>query len=164
MTEIPAPPRIDSRAGFVAALHWGFGAAWARRARRIVCCDADFAYWPLDDAALLQGLTTWLRLPQRQLVLLAGSYDDLPRRAPRFNAWRAHWMHAIEAYVAPEELAPQLPRLLLADTLLSVQLFDAVHWRGRAGADEGRAHALAGECDAVLQRSERAFPLNTLGL
>ena len=159
-----AAPPLRSRADWFAALQWGFATAWARRARRIVCCDADFADWPLDDPALLQGLTAWLRMPGRQLVLLARDYADVPRRHPRFTGWRANWTHAVDAWLAPTELAPDLPTALLADATLAVQLFDAVHWRGRAVVDDGRAHVLASEVDAVLQRSERAFPAHPLGL
>ncbi|HZF81685.1 MAG TPA: hypothetical protein VEZ89_18050, partial [Rubrivivax sp.] len=68
------PPTIDSRAAFLAAVQWGFRSAVAQRARRIVCVDADFALWPLDDPSLLQTLTEWLRTPQRRLMLLARTY------------------------------------------------------------------------------------------
>jgi hypothetical protein len=157
-------PAIQSRANFAAALRWGFEAAWAGPARRIVVADPDFAAWPLDDPALREGLTAWLRLPQRRLVLLARTYDDVPRRHPRFTAWRADWSHAVDAWVAPPELAADVPTVLVADALCSVQLLDSVHWRGRAAADERLARGLADELDAVLQRCERGFAVRTLGL
>lgn len=157
-------PRIDSRASFVDALLWGFRTAFDQRARRIVCADGDFAQWPLDDPQLLQDLTNWLRTPQRRLVLLARGYDEVPRRCPRFNAWRTSWSHAIEAWVAPVELAAALPTLLVADTAVGVELIDAVHWRGRASLQARNAWRWNQDLDAVLQRSERGFPVNTLGL
>jgi len=160
----PDIPAVDSRAGFIAALKWGFGAAFEQGARRIVCCDADFAEWPLEDVALLQGLTTWLKRPQRRLVLLARSYDEVPRRSPRFTAWRNDWAHAIEAWVAPEEMAADLPTVLVSDGAVSVHLIDALHWRGRAELDERRARQWCEQLDVVLQRSERGFGVNTLGL
>lgn len=159
-----AIPAIDSRAGYVAALKWGFAAAFEQGARRIVCCSPDFADWPLDDAALLQGLTAWLRRPQRRLQLLARSYDEVPRRCPRFSGWRVDWTHAIEAWVAPEELAAELPNVLVSDDAVSVHLIDALHWRGRAEHDPRRARQWCEELDVVLQRSERGFAVNTLGL
>jgi hypothetical protein len=162
--DTPDIPVLNSRAGFIAALKWGFGAAFEQGARRIVCCDATFAEWPLDDASLLQGLTTWLKRPQRRLVLLARSYDEVPRRCPRFTAWRSDWAHAMEAWVAPEEMAADLPTLLVSDGAVSVHLIDAVHWRGRAERDERRARHWCEELDVVLQRSERGFGVNTLGL
>jgi hypothetical protein len=157
-------PAIDSRAAFVAAVKWGFEAAAAQGARRIVCCDPGFADWPLDDAGLLQGLAAWLRLPQRRLVLLARNYDEMPRRWPRFVAWRRDWAHAIEAWQPPADLGTELPTLLVADRAISVVLADAVHWRGRAAVDEREAQSWRERIDAVLQRSEPGFAVYTLGL
>ena len=159
-----AIPVFDGRGGYVAALQWGFAAAFEQGARRIVCCSPDFADWPLDDASLLQGLAAWLKRPQRKLQLVARSYDEVPRRCARFNAWRADWAHAIEAWVAPEELAAELPNVLASDGAVSVHLIDALHWRGRAEFDERRARQWCEQLDVVLQRSERGFAVNTLGL
>lgn len=161
-------PRIDSRAGFGAALGWGFHTAMAAGARRIVCADRDWVDWPVwNDAALLQALAAWLRRPQRRLVMLACRYDELERRCPRFNAWRADWMHAIEAWQPPEELAAELPTVLVSEggeNAVSVHLIDAQHWRGRAEVDVRRARQWCEELDVVLQRSERTWAVRPLGL
>ena len=126
--------------------------------------DKTFEDWPLDDPVLLQALTDWLRLPLRRLVLLAASYDTVPQRLPRFTGWRRNWAHAIQTLQAPAEFAADLPTLLLDDRKVSVHLVDAVHWRGRAAAD-ARARLLWQErVDVVLQRSEPAFAITTLGL
>jgi hypothetical protein len=45
-----------------------------------------------------------------------------------------------------------------------VRLIDAVHWRGRADRDVQAARLMRDELDAVLQRSEPAFPATELGL
>ena len=157
-------PSIDSRESFTSALHWGFDAAIAQGARCITCVDASFEAWPLDDVALLHRLTAWLRLPQRRLVLLAASYAEVPQRLPRFTVWRRDWAHAIEALQPGPEFAADLPTLLLDDRSISVHLIDALHWRGRAAAD-ARARLLWQEkIDVVLQRSEPAFAVTTLGL
>lgn len=159
-----APPPIDSRQAWTAALHWGLKTATGQGARHLTWVDADFAEWPLNDAGWLQHLTVWLRLPQRRLVLLAADFRAIPQQHPRFMAWRRDWAHAIEARQAPQELAAGLPSVLLDDRQLSVQLLDSVHWRGRAAQDARIAHLLREQVDAVLQRSESAFPVNTLGL
>ncbi len=159
-----AAPTIDSRPSWLAALPWGVQTATARGARSITCVDVDFAEWPLNDPALLQALTPWLRLPQRRLVLLAAEFAAIPRRHPRFVAWRRDWAHAIDTLRAPEELAKGLPCALLDDRDLSVQLLDPVHWKGRAALDARTAHLLREQIDVVLQRSEVSFPVNTLGL
>lgn len=158
------PPPMDTRESFGAAVHWGFERAIADGARCITCVDKTFEDWPLDDPALLQALADWLRLPLRRLVLLAASYDTVPQRLPRFTGWRRNWAHAIQALQAPAEFAADLPTLLLDDRKVSVHLVDAVHWRGRASAD-ARARLLWQErVDVVLQRSEPAFAITTLGL
>lgn len=157
-------PLIDSRASFVAALRWGFERAVANGARCISCVDANFEEWPLDDAALLQSLTAWLRFPQRRLVLLAANYDSVPQRLPRFTAWRRDWAHAIQAWQPPQELALDLPTLLLDDRSVSVHLLDPLHWRGRAAVDARSRLLWQEKIDAVLQRSEAAFAVTTLGL
>ncbi len=159
-----AAPVIDGPAAWQAAVAWGIDAAIARGARRITCVDPDFEHWPLDDVTLLQRLTAWLRLPQRRLVLLARHYDEVPRRHPRFTAWRRDFAHAIEAWQAPQELAHDLPMLLLDDGPISVQLIDDLRWRGRAGADQRAATLWRERIDVVLQRSEPGFAVSTLGL
>ena len=158
------PPPLGTREAFGAAVRWGFESAIADGARRITCVDRNFEDWPLDDAALLHGLTAWLRLPLRCLVLLAASYDTVPQRLPRFTGWRRDWAHAIQALQAPQEFAADLPTLLLDDRRVSVHLVDPVHWRGHAASD-ARVRLLWQErVDVVLQRSEPAFAITALGL
>ena len=167
MTAAPAPgnlPVIDSRAAFVQALRWGLQRSVSLQARRLQLVDADFTLWPLDDGELLARLALWLRLPGRRLGLLAAGYEEVPRRWPRFTAWRRDWGHAIECRQLPAEPGPTLPTLLLADCGVSVHLIDAVHWRGRADDAARTAVVWQEQIDALLQRSEPAFPADTLGL
>lgn len=157
-------PLIDTRDSFAAALRWGFDHALTEASRSLLMVDPTFEHWPLDDAGVLQTLTQWARLPGRQLCLLAARYDEVPRRQPRFTAWRRDWAHVIHAVQAPQEFAADLPSVLLDDRKLSVHLIDAVNWRGRAALD-ARARLLWQEkIDVVLQRSEPAFAATTLGL
>lgn len=157
-------PAIDTRASFAAAVCWGLQTAIAQGARRIVCVDPDFALWPWDDPAVLGALGAWLRLPQRRLELLARRYDEVPRRFPRFTAWRRDRVHAIAAWQPPEDLRLDLPTLLVSDGSVSVHLVDSVQVRGRAELDARRACIWREQIDAVLQRSEAAFAVSTLGL
>jgi hypothetical protein len=158
-----APPPITTRGEFVAALHWGFEAAVARGARQVWCVDRDFAEWPLNDERLLLLLGAWLKLPQRQLILLAEQFELLQALHPRFVAWRRTWSHAITVW-SPQEGVPPLPTLLLDDGPTCVHLVDAKYWRGRAESDARSARQWRLEVDAFLQRSEAAFPANSLGL
>jgi hypothetical protein len=162
--EPAAPPAIDSLASWQAALRWGFGTAQAQGARTITCVDPGFESWPLDDAAVLKALATFLRLPGRRLVMLASSYDAVPRRLPRFAGWRRDWAHALQTLLVPEEFAAELPSLLIDDRQLSVRLIDPVHWHGRASLEGRTRWLLQEQVDVVLQRSEPGFPVTTLGL
>lgn len=170
MTEVdgdqaPALQRpIESRADFVAAVHDTAGLALARATRRMVWVDADFAAWPLDEPALLQTLTDWVRLPQRQLVLLGANYDDMRRRRGRFTAWYRLWSHAVATFSPSQDDVAELPCVLLAEGAGLVHLLDPVHWRGWAASDAVQQRQWRDRIDAFLQRSAPAFPVTTLGL
>ena len=112
MDELNPPPRIASREAFADGVRWGVAAAVADGTRQLVFVDPNFELWPLDDTAMLDTLTQWLKLPQRRLVLLAAGYDEVPRRQPRFTAWRVHWAHALQCLQSPQEFAASLPTLL----------------------------------------------------
>jgi len=158
------PALIDSRAAFHAAVREAFAAAIARGARRIVCSDPDFADWPLDDAALHERLVPWLKLPQRRLVLLAADWAVLPRRHPRFVAWRTAWVHAVEGLAPADGDEAELPRVLVDDGDVFLHLRDAEHWRGRAGRDAAEAQRWRDALDGRIERAQAAFFLRPLGL
>jgi hypothetical protein len=160
----PAGGPIDSRAGFVAAVHTAVGQALHRGARRMVWVDLDFAEWPLDDEALLQPLTQWLRLPQRQLLLLAQDYDAVPRRHARFVAWYRLWSHAVGAFSPASDANVELPCALLADDAMLVHLLEPQRWRGWSVSDLPSLRQWRDRLDALLQHSVPAFPVTTLGL
>lgn len=155
---------MDTPAAAAAALRWGFEAAIALQARSITCVTSTFEGWPLDNGTLLLALATWLHLPQRRLVLLAADYRDMGVCFPRFDAWRRSWVHAVPASRCPPDLALGLHEALFDDSRVSVQLFDAVTGRGRASLEPRQRLLLAQQTDAVLQRSEAAWPVKTLGI
>jgi hypothetical protein len=70
----------------------------------------------------------------------------------------------MSAWQAPADWPHEMPTLLVADRSVSVQLTDRLHWRGRTQNDERAAHSLREGLDVVLQRSEPAFAVRTLGL
>lgn len=164
MSADPAQRTIGSRSEFAAAVHEALDRALAQRARQMLWADADFADWPLDEAALLQRLLDWLRLPQRQLLLLASDYDILRRRHPRFTALYGSWSHAIAARAPAQDEAGLVPCLLLAERTVAVHLMDKAHWRGWIGTDPARLRWWQERSDALLQRSEAAIPVTTLGI
>lgn len=164
----PTPDPLPTIAGpedFAPAVRWAVGTAIADGARTITAVDLAFGEnWPWDDADMLSALAGWLRLPQRRLVLLAASYDEVPRQHPRFVQWRRDWAHAIAPFVAPEELAGTLPTVLFDDRRLSVVRLDPVQGRGRASLEPRTRLHWHDKVDAVLQRSSPSFPVTTLGL
>jgi hypothetical protein len=147
MTSETLPPPITSKAEFGAAVLWALQASVAAGARRVVWVDPDFADWPLDAPELHETLTAWLRRPGRRLVLLASDFGGVPRQHPRFVVWRRLWAHAVEAW-----------------SPFSVHVTDIQRWRGRVSDDPRAARLWRDQIDAVLQRCETAFPINTLGL
>ncbi len=158
------PPPLKSRSGFLAAVNWSVRAAIATDSRQMGWIDADFADWPLNDAALLQSLGVWLQMPQRKLVLLARNYTLASRVHPRFVTWRRHWGHAIDPRALPEEEGADPPTWLLVGHHAYVELFDRVHWRGHVALEPKRTHVLAHQFDALAQRSSPDFPVTNLGL
>lgn len=160
----PAALAIATRGEFVAAVLRAVDCAIERGSRRMLWVDGDFAEWPLDDPALLDALSNWLRLPQRQLVLLARDFEDIRRKRARFVAWHRAWSHAISAFSPAEADAKDLPCLLLVEGAAWVQLLDAAQWRGRLSFDAAQERLWRDKLDAVLQRSEPAMTATTLGL
>jgi hypothetical protein len=94
----------------------------------------------------------------------AGSPAAAARRGqPRFAAWRKAFAHAIECST-PSELEPgDMPSLLLLDAV-GVQLIDREHWQGRVSDDRRWLVEQRESTDALLQRSESAWPVTVLGL
>ena len=163
----PAAPaasaEIDSAKTFGDAIVASVAQALQRRARRLVFVDPDFDDWPLDNIEMHSSLTGFARLPGRELVLLASSFDAMQRRCPRFVVWRRVWGHVVAAW-RPADDEVRLPSVLLADRTIAVELLDRVDWRGQVLTDDRRLHRLADEVDVFLQRCEPAFGASTLGL
>jgi len=157
------PPEIHTRADFDAAVLWALQNALARQSRRLLLADCDFADWPLGQPEVLEALQRWLRLPQRRLVLLAANYTEVRRRHPRFVVWRTDWAHAVEAWSPPAEMAA-LPSVMVDDGPLCLHRLAKTPLRASVALDAHAARAWREQLDAILQQSEAAFPLRTLGL
>ena len=164
MTEHPEPPSvtIDGRSAFTAAVRHSLAMAFQSRARALCFVDPDYCTWPLEDDAVRGALAAWARLPLRRLLVVAGNFDALPARFPRFTVWRRSWAHVIECRQTDVE-ASQIPSLLLAGEH-SLYLPDRLHWRGHGLSDEAEVGAWREVVDVLLQRSEPGFSVNTLGL
>ena len=131
--------------------------------RDVLMADIRFADWPLDEPAVLAGLTRWIRQPGRQLCLVGVDFEAVAQNHPRFARWRRDWAHRIEVF-APVDgaLAPGL-RLLLAGPL-AAQWLDAPDWRLRLITQSVHINALREQLADFLQRCQPAWPPTTLGL
>ncbi len=163
-TAIPPRASLDSRKAFREQIVKSVVGAAVEGRRDIVWVDNDFADWPLDDTHLLDAMTRWARRPERNFMMLARRFDDVARRHPRFTQWRRTWSHRVVCRSAPELSEQEMPTLMLAGDLYSLQLLNKQRWHGRWLDDEADFKAWREVVDAILQRSEVDFPANNLGL
>lgn len=154
---------ITSRSEFHAALRSAFAEAAAMGCRELWLCDNDFADWPIGERAVIESLSLWAG-SHRRLTLIAQTFDEVARRHARWNEWRRQWSHIVHCRSNAELEAGQMPSVMLASGLLSVSLVDPVHYRGRFSHDAADDVRCREMIDAVLQRSEEAYPVTTTGL
>jgi hypothetical protein len=154
---------ISSRGQFHDALRSAFAEAAAVGCREMWLCDVDFSDWPLNEVAVIESLTQWAKA-HRKLTVLAQTFDEIPRRHARWVAWRRNWSHIVECRSNNELEAGQMPTMLLAPGLFTIRLVDPVRYRGSVSRDVADAVQGRELIDAVMQRSEQAFPVTNLGL
>lgn len=154
---------IDTRSGFHDALRAALAQAARVGCRELFIIDDDFADWPLNERAVVEHLTQWAA-SHRRFVAIARNFDEVARRHARWVEWRRTWAHVVHCRTNNELEAGQMPSILLAPGLTSVRLFDTLRYRGVATDDPADALHWREDIDAVLQRSEEAFPATTLGL
>jgi hypothetical protein len=159
------PDSIASRSEFAAALLEVLDDAQASGTRELWLVDPDFDEWPLGQSRVCDVLTRWAQgRAERRITLIAQHYDDMPRRHPRFVEWRRKWSHVMQCRAVAGLDASEVPTLLLAGDGLGLHLLDRVHCRGYGFRDESQWRTWREVIDALLQRSEEAFPATTLGL
>lgn len=160
---LPDHRMLLSRSEFHDALRQGFEQAASQGCRELFLSDPDFSDWPLGETAVVDNLTRWA-MSHRRLTVLARTYDELPRRHPRWVAWRRQWDHVItcRALDAGDDLP--VPSLLLAPGLLTLRLFDPVHYRASVSTRADDALRAREHLDALLQQSVDAFSASVLGL
>jgi hypothetical protein len=141
----------------------GEGAWPLAGARDLWLADSDFADWPLDEPAVQQALSAWLRQGGRRVRIAGQHFDQTARLQPRFARWRRDWSHAIEAWT-PDEGALPAPLCGLLAAPLWLQWQDAPDWRMRCFTDAVHARAVQAHIADFLQRCGPAWPATTLGL
>lgn len=163
MNHDPTPGVIDGRQAYTDALRAALMSVPGQPSRQLWMIDDAFAAWPLDDPAVLQTLSQWLRLPGRQIHMIGGDFDAVTRAHPRFAHWRRGRVHVFDAWQPLEIERHELSARLLAGHL-AVELLDREHWRARVVSDPASLRAMAEDAGSLLHRCESAWPVTTLGL
>ena len=133
------------------------------RPRAAWLVDRHFADWPLDDPAVLDSLSTWLRPGGRCLYLVGLDFETTARALPRFARWRRDWSHRIEVSRPADGLMPASLRGMVSSDG-AWQWLDAPDWRLRHITNLVQLRAIQEQLADFLQRCEPAWPATTLGL
>ncbi len=155
---------FDTRAGYHQALHDALQRALAQGSREMWWIDSDFREWPLDAEAWIDALHAWLKLPGRRLTLLANEFDSIQHSHPRFVRWRRDWSHCVAGRKPMVLEPPIVDSVWLCDDGLSVGLHDSSRFRGWSAVGGPVSARWRRQLDAILQRSEEAFPTMVAGV
>ena len=154
---------INSRAEFQAALREALAEAATAGSRELWLSDLDYADWPLGEREVVASFERWAA-SSRRITLVANHFDTLARLHPRWVTWRRQWSHIVSCRTNTEIEASDIPCVLIALGTATVRLSDPTHQRGRFARDRGEELRCKELIDAVLQRSEEAFPATSTGL
>lgn len=160
--DLPAGPFIG-RESFRQLLRQSFAAAAEGGWHELLISDPDFADWPLGEPAVVQALHDWAQKSTGRCIVLARSYDAVPRQHALFVRWRSQWQHKIECLEYPGEQTQEVPSLLWSPKW-ALQRVEAVRGWGISGAQTRRLQLLRSGMDEWLQRAVPGFPAVTLGL
>jgi hypothetical protein len=149
---------------FQDALRAGFHALASANCREVWLSDRDFAAWPLNEPRVIDHLTAWA-LSHRKLTVLAVGFEEVVRQHPRWVTWRQHWAHIVDCRAADEADVNDVPSLFIAPGIGAIRLSaSGPHGRGSVSRSEADIVLARDQLDAVLQRSQEAFPSTLLGL
>lgn len=158
------PGSFEGRGAFQQAVRDVLTGAAEQGVRRLVWVGPDLREWPVDEPAVLDALTRWMRGGPRQMTWLLSEFESLRSRMPRLVRWRATWSHRVHCLMPDVLSESDMACFLLADERCVIRVFDVNRWRGRV-SDEAPDIVQARQwLDAVLQRSTETFPVTTLGL
>lgn len=122
-----------------------------------------FEAWPLDEPAVLDALSQWIKPAGRRLHIAGGDFEAVQRRHPRFATWRRDRGHLIDAWQPAQTERVVLGPLLLAPHQ-ALELLEVERWSARSVRDPSALRALRDGVAALLHRCESGWPVTTLGL
>jgi hypothetical protein len=160
----PAFGRIDGWPDFIDRVRAAMAMAAAQPVS-LYFCDGDFSRWPLGERSVMEAFQQWgLNSRVTRCVLVAATLDELPRRHPRWVAWRAIWAHRVKCHLADPDQAPSLMPTLVLEKQLGLRLLDPISGRGLWSRRPSDLSEWRQEADVILQRCSEALPPTTLGL
>jgi hypothetical protein len=154
---------IESQSEFIDTARTMLSQLDASGTRLATLVDVDFSPWPLDDGAVIDALTRWIRLPGRRLRLVGSRFDVIQRDQSRFSSWRKPFAHAIECWTPTEVDPGDMPSVLLLDAAC-LELLDRERWQARQSSERRSLVLQRERLDALMQRCEAAWPVTVLGL
>ncbi len=155
---------FEGREAFEARVRSLLRAAEVHGTRRIDWVCRTPVDWPMEDEALLQDITAWIRPDGRLWCWIAPDLEPLRHRHPRLTRWRATWGHRLRCLSPDEPALLDGPGLLLLRGVAVLSLQDPLRWRGRVSGARSDLQQAAHQVDAVLQRCAESFPVTTLGI
>ncbi|MDR2335067.1 MAG: hypothetical protein LBE61_16500 [Burkholderiaceae bacterium] len=163
--------RFDGPAEFQQWIRLALHCAAEQGLRELILCDRDFRDWPLGEREVLEALNAWAsaggpssgRSP-RKCIVLAGSFEFLRARHPRFVQWRTRWDHLIECRLLGTRNASDIPSAIWAPGWC-LQRLDVERSRGTATIDARHGLVLHEHLrEWIASRSRPGFPATILGL
>lgn len=154
--------RFEGRSAFQQLLRDALAKAADEGWREITMCDPNFEDWPLGEREVVDALQAWAR-PGRKWTMLAGSFDEVTRRHPRFVNWRRTWSHLIDCRAVRSTDPSQMPSCLIGPGWVMRRL-DFEHCTGISGDEARRRVDLQESVGEWLRRSSPSFPSTVLGL
>jgi len=162
-TAVPPVRRFEGLAAFQQAARDALEEVAHVGCRELILCDPDYADWPLGEPGVIEQLQRWA-LSHRRLVLLACDFDGIPRRQPRWVAWRRTWSHIVDCRALADVSVEEVPSVLLAPGLLALRRIDRYRHRGVLDHAQADLLRVQDRLHELVSRSVPAFPTNTLGL
>jgi hypothetical protein len=162
--DVSAMGRIDGWPDFIDRARAAMAMAAAQPVS-LCLCDSDFSRWPLGERSVMEAFHQWgLNSRVGTCTLVAATLDDMPRRHPRWVAWRGTWGHRVKCYVVDPDDGVTLKPTLMLEGQLALRLLDPITGRGLWSRRPMDLHDWRQEIDVILQRCSEALPPTTLGL
>jgi hypothetical protein len=156
--------RIDGWPDFIDRVRAAMAMA-AAQPSALWLCDSDFGRWPMGERSVMEAFHQWgLASRVATCTLVAATLDEIPRKHPRWVAWRGTWSHRVKCYLADPDQASSLAPTFILEGQVGLRLLDPVSGRGLWSRKPADLHEWRQEGDVILQRCSEALPPTTLGL